>query len=137
MDAAANKELLRGIFEAWSRGDARPLIEAMDDEFSWIFPGSWSWSGTWGPKKVVVEDLLRGQLAPQFAERFESHADFFLADEDRVVVQTRGHTVTTAGEPYENTYCMIFRVRAGKLTEVIEHCDTSLVDRVLQPPRFS
>ena len=91
--------------------------------------------GDLGPKKVVVEDLLRGQLGSQFAARFESHPEFFLADEDRVVVQARGHTVTTRGERYDNTYCMIFRVRAGRLIEVIEHCDTSLVDRVLEPPR--
>ena len=58
-----NKRLLEGIFESWSRGDIRPFIEAMDDEFQWIFPGSWSWSGTWGPKKVVVQNLLRKAIS--------------------------------------------------------------------------
>lgn len=77
---------------------------------------------------------LRGQLATQLAGRFESHPDFFLADEDRVVVQTRGRATTRRGQPYDNTYCLIFRVRDGRLTEVIEHCDTALVDRLLEPP---
>jgi ketosteroid isomerase-like protein len=36
---------------------------------------------------------------------------------------------------YHQTYCHVFRVRDGQLTEVIEHCDTALVERVLQPPR--
>lgn len=107
----------------------------MADDFRWVFPGSWSWSGVWQPKAVVVEELLRGQLATRFAEQFESHPDFMLADGNRVVVQTRGRTTTTRGDAYNNVYCLIFTVDGDKLTEVIEHCDTSLVDRVLEPPQ--
>jgi ketosteroid isomerase-like protein len=36
--------------------------------------------------------------------------------------------------PYQQTYCFVFRLRDGKLTEVIEHCDTGLVERVLEQP---
>ncbi len=130
-----NKQLLRRLFDAWSRGDMRPLVDAMADDFRWVFPGSWSGAGVWQPKTAVVEELLRGQLATQFAERFESHPEFILADSNRVVVQTHGRTTTTRGDAYNNVYCLIFTVDGDKLTEVIEHCDTSLVDRVLQPPQ--
>jgi ketosteroid isomerase-like protein len=129
-----NKRLLAAIFESWSHGDIRPFIEAMDDDFQWIFPGSWSWSGTWGPKKVVVQNLLREALGSQLAGPVRQERDFVLADEDRVIVQSRGFGTTKSGEAYRNTYCFVFRVRNGRLTEVIEHCDTSLVDRVLTPP---
>jgi ketosteroid isomerase-like protein len=129
-----NRRLLEGIFDSWSRGDIRPFIEAMDDDFRWVFPGSWSWAGTWSPKDVVVQKLLREALGSQLAGPVSQKPDFVLADEDRVVVQSRGFGTTKAGEPYNNTYCFIFRVRNGRLIEVIEHCDTSLVDRVLSPP---
>jgi uncharacterized protein len=134
VDAEANKQLVKRLFEAWSAGDIRPLIDAMSEDFRWVFPGSWSWSGVWQPKTAVVDGLLRGQLATQFSERYESHPDFFLADEDRVVVQTRGHTTTVRGDVYNNTYCLIFRISGRAVTEIIEHCDTALVDRVLRPP---
>lgn len=76
----------------------------MSEDFRRIFPGSWSWSGVWEPKAMVVSRLLRGQLGTQFREPFESHAEFFLADEDRVVVQAHGHTTTVRGDAYDNTY---------------------------------
>ena len=53
------------------------------------FPGNWSWSGIWGPKEVVLRDLL-GPLMAQFVGRYRSEADLILADGDRVVVQARG-----------------------------------------------
>jgi len=120
------------VFEQMARGNTRALADAMADDFRWIFPGSWSWAGTWGPKDVVLDQLLRPLLA-QFSDRYRSRAELILADEDRVVVVARGRATTTRGDAYENTYCFIFRVVDGKLSEVIEHCDTALVERVLEP----
>jgi len=132
VDAAANKQLVTEIFDELARGDGRALRDAMADDFRWTFPGSWSWSGTWAPKQVVLDGLL-GPLFAQFGDRYECHADLILADEDRVVVQARGRVTTKRGDAYHNTYCYIFRLAGGRVTEVIEHCDTALVERVLDP----
>lgn len=129
----ANRRLLRGIFDEMARGNTRALSDAMADDFRWTFPGRWSWSGTWHSKDETVNGLLR-PLMEQFGGDYRSEADIVLADGDRVVVQARGHATTTRGDPYEQTYCFIFRVAGGHLTEVIEHCDTALVERVLDPP---
>ncbi|WP_433682635.1 nuclear transport factor 2 family protein [Nocardia sp. CA-119907] len=131
MSATENKKLVERIFDEMSRGNTRAMAEAMADDFRWIFPGNWSWSHTWEPKAVVLDELLR-PLMTQFAE-YRSAAEFIIAEDDRVVAQVRGHGMTTDGEPYEQTYCFVFRVADGRLTEVIEHCDTALVERVLQP----
>ncbi len=133
MSAAENKKLLQDIFAQMAQGNTRALTDAMVEDFRWTFPGSWSWSGTWEPKQVVLDELL-APLFAQFADRYQSHAELVLADEDRVVVQTRGRVTTNRGDDYHNTYCYIFRVADAKLTEVIEHCDTALVERVLDPP---
>ncbi|WP_433758856.1 nuclear transport factor 2 family protein [Nocardia sp. CA-135398] len=130
MSAAANKKLVEHIFDQMSKGNTRAMAEAMAEDFRWIFPGNWSWSRTWEPKTVVLNELLR-PLMTQFTE-YRSAADFVIAEDDRVVAQVRGHGITTGGEPYEQTYCFVFRIANGRLTEVIEHCDTALVERVLQ-----
>lgn len=129
-----NKRLVREVFGAWARGDIGPFVNAMADDVRWVFPGSWSWSGVCEPKQAVVQDLLRGAVGSQLQAGFGNHASLILADEDRVVVQAQGRGRTLKGDRYDNTYCFIFRLRKGQIVEVIEHCDTSLVDRVLAPP---
>ena len=133
MSAAENKQLLQDVFDQLAVGNGRALRDAMADDFRWIFPGAWSWSGVWEPKQVVVDRLLRPLMA-QFDGGYRSQADLILADGDRVVVQARGHATTTRGDDYHQTYCFVYRVRDGRLTEVVEHCDTALVERVLEPP---
>ena len=132
MSVEANRALLRGVFDRMARGDTRAMSEAMAEEARWVFPGRWSWSGTWGPKKVAVGRLLR-PLRDQFTE-YRSEADLILADGDRVVVQATAVATTTRGEAYPQTYCYVFRVADGRIVEVVEHCDTALVERVLTPP---
>ncbi|WP_185757129.1 nuclear transport factor 2 family protein [Nocardia bhagyanarayanae] len=127
----ANTELVRAIFDRMARGDMRALGEAMADDFAWTFPGDWSWAGTWAPKTVVLHEMLRPLMAQFSSYRLE--ADSILGDGDRVVVQARGHGVTKRGAAYDQTYCMIFRVAYGRLVEVVEYCDTALVERVLEP----
>ncbi len=132
MSATENAKLLQDIFDQLAKGNTRALSEAMAEDFRWVFPGAWSWSGTWEPRHVVLDELL-GPLMAQF-DGYRSEASLVLADGDRVVVQARGRATTKRGDPYHQIYCYIFRVRDGRLTEVVEHCDTALVERVLEPP---
>ncbi|MGY2010768.1 nuclear transport factor 2 family protein [Nocardia gipuzkoensis] len=127
-----NKKLLADIFEQMSLGNTRALSDAMADDFRWVFPGDWSWSGTWEPKSAVLAGLLRPLMA-QFTE-YRSTAELILAEDDRVVVRARAQAVTTRGETYDQIYCFLFRVADGKLREVVEYCDTALVERVLTRP---
>jgi ketosteroid isomerase-like protein len=129
--ATKNKKLLEDVFAEMAAGNVVAMSDAMADDFRWVFPGEWSWSGVWEPKQVVLADLLRPLMA-QFAS-YRSEADLIVADGDRVVVQAHSDATTKRGDPYNQTYCFVFRVRNGQLTEVVEHCDTALVERVLTP----
>jgi ketosteroid isomerase-like protein len=128
-----NRALLRSIFDQLAVGNGRPLVDAMADDCRWVFPGNWSWAGTWAPKREIVGSLLRPLMA-QFRS-YRSEADLILADGDRVMVQARGCATTRRGDEYHQTYCMIYTVVGGRLTEIVEHCDTALVERVLEPVR--
>jgi uncharacterized protein len=39
--------------------------------------------------------------------------------------------VTKAGLRYDNQYCMVWRIENGKVRQIREYCDSTLVERVL------
>jgi uncharacterized protein len=128
-----NKQLLTTIFDALATGDTRPFTEAMADELRWSFAGEWSWARDWGASKREVRDNLLRPLMEQYRD-YRSSAEEILADGDRVVVRARATATTVRGEAYAQAYCYVFGVIDGRITEVIEYCDTALVERVLELP---
>ncbi len=132
MNETENKKLLEDVFHQMAAGNVSAMSDAMADDFRWVFPGDWSWAGVWEPKRVVLDELLRPLMA-QF-ESYRSEADLVVPGGDRVVVQAHSTATTRRGDPYNQTYCFVFRVREGRLTEVVEYCDTALVERVLERP---
>ena len=101
MTTEQNKQLLARVFAALERGDRAPFRDAMADDVRWVFPGEWSWAGSWEPKTAVLEDLLR-PLMRQFRS-YESRAELIIAEGDRVVVQARSSAVTKRGDAYKQT----------------------------------
>lgn len=130
----ANKALLQSIHAELAKGNSRPLVEAMAEDFTWSFRSSGVWSGAYRGKRVVLEQLL-GPLTAQFGDQYTSTAQRFIAEDDYVVVECQGRVTTKAGKPYHNRYCFIYRLADGKLKEVTEYMDTALAEAVLEPPR--
>jgi ketosteroid isomerase-like protein len=68
----------------------------------------------------------------RLADRYRASAERIIAEGPYVVVQARGQAMTTAGTPYHNEYCFIYRVENGQIKEVIEYLDTELVTAALK-----
>lgn len=132
-EALRNKQLMHSIFAELAKGNGRPFVEAMADEFTWTMPGSGTWSGTWSGKQVVRDELLQPLFA-RFAGTYTNEAQRFIAEGDHVVVQCRGKVTTKAGQPYENHYCFVCRLADGKLRELTEYMDTELAAKALGQP---
>jgi ketosteroid isomerase-like protein len=130
MSAAENKKLLESIFSELSVGNSRPFVEAMADDFSWTVTGTTKWSKKYAGKSVVLGELF-GTLTSRMDGRIKTIADRFIAEDDVVVVEAHGSNTTKSGKPYNNRYCFVFRVSAGKLKEVTEYLDTELVSSAL------
>jgi len=130
---AANKALLQAIYAALAEGDGAPFVAAMDEDFSWTIAGVSPWSRRWAGRDAVRSQLLQ-PLFQRFATRYRAHAQRFIAEGDHVVVQCQGAVQTRSGEAYDNHYCLVFRVRDGRLQEVTEYMDTDLACRVLGAP---
>lgn len=133
MSAAENKRLIEEAYAALAYGDTQPIGDLFADDVSWDMIGTTAWSGRYEGKEAIREKLFRPLFA-QFGDRYTNRARRIIADGDLVVVECRGRVTTKAGKPYNNAYCMIYRMRGGKIAEITEYLDTALVNDVLAPP---
>jgi uncharacterized protein len=125
-----NEELMRRVFAELAKGNGRPFVESLADDFTWTIIGSTSWSGTYRGRRAVLRDLLEPLMA-RFADGYRNTAHRFVVEDDYVVVECRGEATTTAGLPYNNAYCWVCRLAGGKLRELTEYADTELMTTAL------
>lgn len=133
MSTADNKQLMQAVFAELERGNGRPFVDAMADDFCWDIPGTSTWSRRFEGKHTVREQLFKPLFA-QFATPYTNRALRFIAEDDHVVVECRGSVETVRGEAYNNSYCYVCRFEGGRLRELTEYMDTALAEAVLAPP---
>jgi ketosteroid isomerase-like protein len=122
----ANKEVVNRFLH-----EPKGMLQTLSEDVRWTIVGTAPMCGTYRGKADALERLLR-PLAAQFASAGSWVVDNVVAEGAHVVVQARGAgRVTKAGKPYDNTYCMVFRVEDGLITEIDEYCDTELVTATL------
>ncbi|MGO9361826.1 MAG: nuclear transport factor 2 family protein [Xanthobacteraceae bacterium] len=130
MRGTDNKALMQEIFRRLAEGDGALLFDSMAEDFRWIIGGTTSWSRSYDGKQAVLDELIV-PLRARMAGRMKTVAHRFIAADDYVVVEARGHNRTRAGKPYNNAYCYVVRLRDGKLSELTEYLDTELVTAAL------
>jgi ketosteroid isomerase-like protein len=81
-------------------------------------------------KEALLKDLL-GPVFGKLKSGITSTLQNIVAEHDFVVVQSQGHAETLDGQKYNNTYCHVFRIKEGKISEVTEYMDTELATSVL------
>ena len=133
MSAADNKKLMQQLVASAVAGDRKPFLDHIADDVVMRVTGRYSWSQTIKGKEALFRDFY-SHLASLLADgnrRTVGHR--FIADGDQVVIESVGEMKTKAGVPYNNEYCMIYRLREGKIVEMTEYCDSALCERVLGP----
>ncbi len=131
MTAAANKQLLQDLFADIASGNRQRFVDHIADDVTMQVTGHYSWSQTFRGKEALVRDLY-DYLATILAHRRTIPLRFY-ADGDHVIVEARGEMRTKAGVPYNNDYCLIYRLQNGRIVEIREYCDSALTEAVLGP----
>jgi len=132
MTTAANKKLVQQVYEDSANRSGTTFVDNLADEASWIVTGQYSWSHEFRGREAILDGLM-GHFRSFFAVRPRTVAFNFIADGDFVAVEARGDNVTRDGLRYDNQYCMVFRIEHGKIKQIKEYCDSTLVERVLGP----
>jgi ketosteroid isomerase-like protein len=129
---AENKELVRHLYSELSRGNSQPLREHLAGDVVWTIIGSTRLSGTFRGREEVTSRLFAG-VAAALSGPIRFTFDRFVAEDDIVVMEARGEATSAAGRPYNNQYCVVFRLAGGKLAEITDYVDTELVTSSLFP----
>lgn len=132
MSSAENKQLMQEIFARVAVGDGSLFVEHLADDVVMRVSGQYSWSRTFTGKQFVLRDLF-GVVRERTTETRKTIPLRFIADGDHVVVEARGEMTSKSGVPYNNEYCLIYRLRDRKIVEITEYQDSTLCERVLGP----
>lgn len=135
MSAQQNRQLMKAIFEELAKGNSRPYLQALSEDFELTVTGRTPWSGTWKGREQVR--AFYDAVWANYADRYTTVAVNIVADGDTVVVESRGCVTTVRGDLYDNQYCLVFELKDGKITAQREYADTLLVDRVLGRPPWA
>ena len=130
VSAVDNKKLIEDIFAAIAAGNRTLFTETLADDITMRVTGQNSWSQTFKGKQALMTGLY-GYLATLVAEGRRTIPHNIVAEGDYVVVEAVGEMQTKAGVPYNNDYCLIYRLKAGKVVEIREYCDSALTEKIL------
>jgi hypothetical protein len=130
MSAAQNKQLMQEIFARVAVGDGSLFVEHLAEDVVMRVSGQNSWSRTFTGKQSVLRDLF-GVVRERTSGTRKTIPLRFIADGDVVVIEARGEMTAKSGVPYNNEYCLIYRLRDGKIVEITEYNDSALCERVL------
>src|ERR1700730_9042485 len=104
-----------------------PMLATINDYVRWTIIGTTKYSRTMNGKQEIIDKLLRPIMA-EMESMGSSHIDNVIAEGDYVVVQQHASgRKTKTGNPYNNTYCLVYKVIDGKIKEITEYLDTELI----------
>ncbi len=121
MSAAENKKIVERI----TSGEVG-MLDLWADDGIWIIPGMVTYHG----KQEIAEKLI-GPVTDLMANMGRVEVTNVIAEGDYVVVEQQAKDrMTNTGKPYNNTYCMVYKILDGKIIQLTEYCDTALAKSV-------
>jgi len=124
MGAAENKEVVRKLREAKGL-DA--MLATMADDVRWTIMGTTKFSHVMNGKQEIINKLFK-PITAELENMGSTITDNIIAEGDYVVVQQHATgRQTKTGKPYNNQYCLVYKVVGDKIKEITEYLDTELV----------
>lgn len=122
----ANRATIQAFVAANNRGE--DILPFLADDATWWVPGHWMFGGTYR-KQELATVFEKVSAVMDVKPRFTVHA--MTAEEDRVAVDCAGSGRFADGEPFEQSYHFLFRLRDGKIVEGKEFMNTAYISKVL------
>lgn len=126
MNEQANKDLVKKLYDAFSRGDIQMILDHVTDDTVWTMCG---------PAATLPQagcHIGRAGVGQFFQSLADTQTDMklvtneYIAEGDRVVtIGTYAATVKTTGERAETPAVHVFRIRDGRIAAFDDYLDTA------------
>lgn len=129
MTSASNKQLVINAWKVFATRDAHRVREVFTPDAEWLAPADNATARALdGTHHLVGRERVVRFLTEEFGAVFvdDVRIDFggVYADGDTVVVETRLRATLANGGRYDNEYCFVFELDAGRIRRVREYMDT-------------
>lgn len=122
-----SREIVQTWFDRVAAGDPEGAFALFSPDVTYDLKGTTPVSGVYKGLRSIVEDFFT-PWRKQIVGDLVLTVDELIGEGERVVALARGKAKTIHGLPYDNEYAFVFRVKDGKITEVVEYLDTVLVE---------
>ena len=126
MTAQENIRMIKGVYDAFNRGDIQGLLAVLTDDVDWIFPG---------PAGVIpYAGRIKGPAAVStFFKILAEHEEVqaydprdFIANKNAVVACGYYRSrIRATGRMLEGEWAQVWRLRAGKVEGLHSYVDTA------------
>jgi len=127
-------DLLRGLYEAFGRGDIAAVLGAMDPAISWHQAEGNPYKvdgGAWIGPNAIVENLFV-KLGTEW-DGFTVTPARFSESGDQVIVEGRyTGTYKPSGRSIDAQVCHVLRFRDGKLSSFQQYVDTGQLQEMMR-----
>lgn len=130
-DTADNRSLVAAAFARWEQGEFDAVTSLMADDLEWTIIGSTDISGTYHTRDAFLS-MVNERLFPHFNGPLQVTVHNVLADGAMVAVQFQSRAATRQGPDYEQVYCWVLELDAGRIRRGTAYLDTAVVERLLQ-----
>jgi ketosteroid isomerase-like protein len=118
----ANVELVRGVYEAFGRGDVDAVFAAMEPDIEWNESEGMPYGGVYRGRDAIVESVFGPILAD--VEEFTADPDEILRLDDARVMARGRHGGRGARGPVDARFVHIWTVTNGKVSRYEQLADT-------------
>jgi ketosteroid isomerase-like protein len=129
MDTPSSRDVVMTAINAARGGLGDEFVACFAEDLDFWFPGTTPISGRRKGLAAFRDYLV--QVAGYLDQMILLELTNVVVAGEWVFTEATGHGVTKTGLDYDNSYCLVWQVRDGKVIRFVEYCDTELVSSVL------
>lgn len=124
VDTHASKKLIEAFYQAFNRKDREAYCELLHPDFEAEISGSGEVSGQMDRERF--SEMVFERVGQVFPGGLQVSVLQLIAEGDSVASRVCVSGSTRLEKPYRNPACHVFRLRDGRIAEMIEYFDTAL-----------